>query len=81
MNIAVATYPRLYVRPLEKHELELVTSTCKMYCNVLLKDCTRHISNAGIKKCSSTWCVHRMANDVIIVARMTMLWNAWFGRV
>jgi predicted aconitase len=28
MNIAVATYPRSYVRPMEKHELELVTSTC-----------------------------------------------------
>jgi len=27
---------------MEKHELELVTSTCTMYCNVLLHDCTRH---------------------------------------
>jgi hypothetical protein len=44
MNIAVATYPRLYVRPMEKHELELVTSTCTMSCNVLLSDCTRHMS-------------------------------------
>jgi hypothetical protein len=42
MNISVATYPRLYVRPLEKHELELVTSTCTMSCNVLLHDCTSH---------------------------------------
>jgi hypothetical protein len=43
MNIAVATYPRLYVRPMEKHELELVTSNCTMSCNVLLQDNTRHI--------------------------------------
>jgi hypothetical protein len=42
MNIAVATYPRLYVRPLETHELEYVTSTCTMSCNVLFHDCTRH---------------------------------------
>jgi hypothetical protein len=42
MNIAVATYPRLYVRPVEKHELESVTSTFTMSCNVLLQDCTRH---------------------------------------
>jgi hypothetical protein len=42
VNIAVATYLRLYVRPMEKHELELVTSTCTMSCNVLLQDCTRH---------------------------------------
>jgi hypothetical protein len=42
MNIAVATYPRLYVRPMEKHELAFVTSTCTMSCNVLLHDCTRH---------------------------------------
>jgi hypothetical protein len=41
MNIAVVTYPRVYVR-MEKHELELVTSTCTMSCNVLLQDCTRH---------------------------------------
>jgi hypothetical protein len=27
---------------MEKHELELVTSTCTMSCNVLLQDCTRH---------------------------------------
>jgi hypothetical protein len=27
---------------MEKHELELVTSTCTMSCNVLLHDCTRH---------------------------------------
>jgi hypothetical protein len=42
MNIAVATYPRVYVHPMEKHELELVTSTCTMSCNVLFQDCTRH---------------------------------------
>jgi hypothetical protein len=47
MNIAVATYPRLYVRPMEKHELELVTSTCTISCNVLLQDCTRHNSDVG----------------------------------
>jgi hypothetical protein len=44
MNISVATYPRVYVHPLEKHELESVTSTCTMSCNVLLQDCTRHTS-------------------------------------
>jgi hypothetical protein len=44
MNIAVATYPRVYVRPLEKHELAFVTSTCTMSCNVLLHDSTRHKS-------------------------------------
>jgi hypothetical protein len=27
---------------MEKHELELVASTCTMLCNVLLHDCTRH---------------------------------------
>jgi hypothetical protein len=27
---------------MEKHELELVTSTCTISCNVLLQDCTRH---------------------------------------
>jgi hypothetical protein len=27
---------------MEKHELELVTSTCKISCNVLFQDCTRH---------------------------------------
>jgi hypothetical protein len=27
---------------MEKHELELVTSTYTMSCNVLLQDCTRH---------------------------------------
>jgi hypothetical protein len=27
---------------MEKHELELVASTCTMSCNVLLHDCTRH---------------------------------------
>jgi hypothetical protein len=43
MNIAVATYPHLYVRPMEKQEMELVTSTYTMFCNVLLRDCTRHI--------------------------------------
>jgi hypothetical protein len=42
MNIAVATYPRLYVHPMEKHELAFVTSTYTMSCNVLLHDCTRH---------------------------------------
>jgi glycine cleavage system protein P-like pyridoxal-binding family len=41
-NIAVATYSRVYVRPMEKHELELVTSTCTMSSNVMLQDCTRH---------------------------------------
>jgi hypothetical protein len=29
---------------MEKHELEFVTSTCTMSCNVLLRDCTRHTS-------------------------------------
>jgi hypothetical protein len=43
---AVATYPRLYVRPMEKHELELVTSTCTMSYNVLLHDFTRHSNEA-----------------------------------
>jgi hypothetical protein len=42
VNIAVATYQRLYDRPMEKHELESVTSTNTMSCNVLLQDCTRH---------------------------------------
>jgi hypothetical protein len=42
INIALATYPRVYVRPMEKHELELVMSTCTICCNVLLHDCTRH---------------------------------------
>jgi hypothetical protein len=32
----------MYVLPMEKHELELVTSTCTMPCNMLLQDCTRH---------------------------------------
>jgi hypothetical protein len=27
---------------MEKHELELVLSTCTLSCNVLLHDCTRH---------------------------------------
>jgi chorismate mutase len=45
MSIAVATYPRFYVRPMEKHELAFVTSTCTMSCNVLLHDCTRHMSD------------------------------------
>jgi hypothetical protein len=31
----------MYVLPMEKHELELVTSTCTMSCNVLLHDYTR----------------------------------------
>jgi hypothetical protein len=34
--------PTLYVRPMEKHELELVTSTSTMSCYVLLYDYTRH---------------------------------------
>jgi hypothetical protein len=34
--------PTMYVLPTEKHEFELVTSTCTMYCNVLLHDYTRH---------------------------------------
>jgi hypothetical protein len=42
MYIAIATYQRLFVRPMEKHELELVTSTNTMSCNVLLQDFTRH---------------------------------------
>jgi hypothetical protein len=49
MNIVAATYPRVYVRPMEKHELELVTSTCTMSCNVLLHDCTRHIGSAKLE--------------------------------
>jgi hypothetical protein len=32
----------MYVLPLEKHELDLVTSTCIISCNVLLQYCTRH---------------------------------------
>jgi hypothetical protein len=32
----------MYVLPMEKHELELVKSTCTMSCKVLLHDCTRH---------------------------------------
>jgi hypothetical protein len=27
---------------MEKHELELVTSTCTMSCNIQLHDCTRY---------------------------------------
>jgi hypothetical protein len=27
---------------MEKHELELVMSTCTMSCNVPLQECTRH---------------------------------------
>jgi hypothetical protein len=34
--------PTMYVLPMEKHELELVTSTCTMSCNILLHDYTRH---------------------------------------
>jgi hypothetical protein len=30
---------------MEKHELELVTSTCAMSYNELLHGCTRHINN------------------------------------
>jgi hypothetical protein len=30
------------VLPIEKHEFELVTSTCTVSGNVLLQDCTRH---------------------------------------
>jgi hypothetical protein len=33
----------MYVLSMEKHELELVTSTCTMFCNVLLHDYTRNI--------------------------------------
>jgi hypothetical protein len=40
--------PTLYVLPMEKHELELVTSTCTMSCNVLLHDCTRY--NEGSRR-------------------------------
>jgi hypothetical protein len=32
----------MYVLPMEKHELDLVTSTYTMSCNVLLHDYTRH---------------------------------------
>jgi hypothetical protein len=32
----------MYVLPMEEHELEFVTSTCTMFCNVLLQECTRH---------------------------------------
>jgi hypothetical protein len=42
MNIAVASYPRLYVRPMAEHELAFLTSTCTMSFNVLLHDNTRH---------------------------------------
>jgi hypothetical protein len=35
--------PTLYVYPMEKHELDLVTSTCTLSCNAMLHDCTRHI--------------------------------------
>jgi hypothetical protein len=31
----------MYVLPMEKYELEFVTSACTMYCNVLLHDYTR----------------------------------------
>jgi hypothetical protein len=40
--ILFSDVPTLYVRPIEKHELELVTSTCTMSCNVLLHDYTRY---------------------------------------
>jgi hypothetical protein len=50
MNIALATYPRVYVRPMEKQELELVTSTCTMSYNVLLHDCTRHTLIGGARE-------------------------------
>jgi hypothetical protein len=32
----------MYVLPMEKHKLDLATSTCTVSCNVLLHDCTRH---------------------------------------
>jgi hypothetical protein len=32
----------MYVLPREKHELDLITSTRRMSCNVLLQDGTRH---------------------------------------
>jgi hypothetical protein len=48
MNIVVATYPRVYVRPMEKHELELLSGTYTMYYNVLLHDCTRHTTHAKL---------------------------------
>jgi hypothetical protein len=35
--------PTVYVLPMGKHELELVSSTCTMACNVMLHDYTRHI--------------------------------------
>jgi hypothetical protein len=34
--------PTLYVLPMKKHELGLVSSTCAMSCNAILHDCTRH---------------------------------------
>jgi hypothetical protein len=34
--------PTLYILPMEKHELDLVTSTGTMSCNVMLHYCTRH---------------------------------------
>jgi hypothetical protein len=32
----------MYVLPMVKHELDLVTGTYTMSCNVMLQDCTRH---------------------------------------
>jgi hypothetical protein len=32
----------MYVLPMKKHELDLVTSTCTMSCTTVLHDYTRH---------------------------------------
>jgi hypothetical protein len=32
----------MYVLTMEKHELELESSTCTLSCNIVLQDCTRH---------------------------------------
>jgi hypothetical protein len=34
--------PTMYVLPMEKHELDFITSICTLSCNILLHDCTRH---------------------------------------
>jgi hypothetical protein len=39
----ISGVPTLYFLPMEKHELELVTSTCTMSCNVLFLECARQI--------------------------------------
>jgi hypothetical protein len=42
---------------MEKHELDFVTSTCTIYCNILLQDCTRYIDVDGVDVlgCSRRW--------------------------